>query len=104
MIGLGKWKLSVAIPMLKADPILTISDKDGNYEFTVDVQGFGITPALNLINVEEENGDTLRVKAQIPMLNLGQISALIRFSGAYCTGEAEIPMLGKITVKGERVG
>lgn len=104
MIGLGKWKLNVSVPFLKADPILTISDKNGQYEFTVDAQGFGITPAINLVDTREENGNTLRVKAQIPMLNLGDIEGTLTFEGMFCKGELNMPMMGKITVSGERVG
>ena len=104
MIGLGKWKMDVSIPFLKADPILTIGEKDGKYEFTVDAQGFGITPSLNLTDVREENGNTLRIKAQIPMLNVGEASGVLTFEGTFCRGELEVPMMGKIAVKGERVG
>ncbi len=104
MIGLGKWKLNVAVPFLKADPILTIAEKNGKYEFTIDAQGFGITPALNLVDVREENANTLRVKAQVPMLNIGDLSGVLTFEGAFCSGDIEVPMMGKIAVKGERVG
>lgn len=104
MIGLGKWKLNVSIPFLKADPILTIADKNGQYEFSIDASGFGITPAINLVSTKEENGNTLRVKAQIPMLNLGNVEGTLTFEGMFCTGELTIPMMGKISVKGERVG
>lgn len=104
MIGLGKWKMDVNIPFLKVEPILTIAEKDGKYEFSVDAQGFGITPQVNLTEVTEENGNTLRIKAQVPMLNVGDVSGVLTFEGTFCKGEAEVPMLGKMTVKGERVG
>lgn len=104
MIGLGKWKLDVSVPFLKADPILTIGEKNGKYEFTIDAQGFGITPALNLVDVREEDGNTLRIKAQVPMLNIGDLSGTLTFEGMFCKGEIEVPVMGKIAVKGERVG
>jgi len=104
MIGLGKWKLNVSVPFLKSDPILIITDKNGQYEFTIDAQGFGITPAINLVNVKEENANTLRITAQIPMLNLGNLEGALTFEGMFCTGEITIPMLGRVSIKGERVG
>ncbi len=103
MIGLGKWSLDISVPFLKVQPILTIADKNGKYEFSVDASGFGVTPELNLISTIEE-GNTLRVKGTIPMLNLGDLEGTITFEGMYCTGEMTVPMLGKITVKGVKVG
>ena len=104
MIGLGKWKLNISIPFLKADPVLTISDNNGQYEFSVDVQGFGVTPAINLVKVTEENGNTLRVKAEIPMLNIPDVEGALTFEGMFCKGEVMVPMLGKVSATGERVG
>ena len=103
MIGLGKWQLDVSVPMLKVQPILTISDNNGKYEFTVDASGFGITPAINLVNTVEE-GNTLKVRAQVPMLNLCDVEGKISFEGVHCTGEVNVPMIGKITIRGVRVG
>lgn len=104
MIGIGKWKLNVTVPFIKGDPILTIADNEGKYEFTVDSQGFGITPALHLVEAREENSNTLRIKAQVPMLNVGDISGTLTFEGMYVKGEMEIPLIGKIAIKGERIG
>ena len=62
-----------------------------------------IRTAINLVNTVEE-GNTLKIRAQVPMLNLGDLEGMITFEGVHCTGEVNVPMLGKITVKGVRVG
>ena len=103
MIGLGKWNLDVSIPLVKVNPILTISNNNGNYDFTIDLGGFGASPAVNLLTVTEQ-GNTLFIKHTIPMLNSGELDASLTFEGMYCKGVLEIPMLGKITVKGVKVG
>ncbi len=103
MIGLGKWNLDVQLPFLKMQPVLTIEDKNGGYSFTIDSNGFGMTPAINLISVTEE-GNTLIVKHMIPMLSAGEIDARLTFEGLNCRGELELPMVGKVTFKGVKVG
>lgn len=103
MIGLGKWSIDVQLPFLKVQPVLTISDNNGAYGFTIDSNGFGITPAVNLVSVAEE-GNLLVVKHQIPMLSTGDIEARLTFEGSYCRGEMDIPMMGKISFKGVKVG
>lgn len=103
MIGLGKWSLDIQIPFLKVQPVLTISDNNGQYGFTIDSNGFGMTPAINLVSVKEEE-NILVVKHQIPMISAGDLEARLTFEGSYLRGEMEIPMLGKVTFKGVKVG
>lgn len=103
MIGLGKWSLDIQLPFLKVQPVLTISDNDGKYGFTIDSNGFGLTPAINLVSVSESE-NSLIVKHQIPMLSAGDLEAKLTFEGSYLRGEMEIPMVGKITFKGVKVG
>ncbi len=103
MIGLGKWSLDIQLPFLKVQPVLIISDNDGKYGFTIDSNGFGLTPAINLISVSE-NQNSLIVKHQIPMLSTGDLEARLTFEGSYLRGEMQIPMVGKITFKGVKVG
>lgn len=103
MIGLGKWSLDIQLPFLKVQPVLTISDNDGKYGFTIDSNGFGLTPAINLVSVSESE-NSLIVKHQIPMLSAGDLEARLTFEGSYLRGEMEIPMVGKVTFKGVKVG
>ena len=103
MIGLGKWSLDIQLPFLKVQPVLTISDNDGKYGFTIDSNGFGLTPAINLVSVSESE-NSLIVKHQIPMLSAGDLDARLTFEGRYLRGETEIPMVGKVTFKGVKVG
>lgn len=104
MIGVGKWSLDVAIPFVKVSPVLTIGYENNEYTFTVDVSGFGASPAVNLIAVEEIQPNKLKITHTIPMLTNGVLEAEITFEGMYCKGVLEIPMLGKVTVKGVKVG
>ena len=91
------------MPYLKVQPVLTISDNDGKYGFTIDSNGFGLTPAINLVSVSESE-NSLIVKHQIPMLSAGDLEAKLTFEGSYLRGEMEVPMVGKITFKGVKVG
>ncbi|MDD6807746.1 MAG: hypothetical protein PUD72_04775 [Oscillospiraceae bacterium] len=104
MIGIGKWSLDVAIPFLKVSPVLTIGNENNEYTFTIDVSGFGASPAVNLISVEEVMPNKLKVTHTIPMITNGALEAELVFDGMYCKGTLEIPMLGKVTVKGVKVG
>lgn len=103
MLGIGRWSLDIAIPLVKVNPMLIIEDNNGEYNFSVDIGGFGASPAVNLISCEEE-GNTLHIKHTIPMLTNGTVEASLTFDGMYCKGVLEIPMLGKITVNGVKVG
>lgn len=103
MIGLGKWSLDVAVPMVKVNPMLIISEENGQYNFTIDIGGFGASPAVNLLECREE-GNTLYIRHEIPMMNSGALSAILTFDGVYCKGTVEIPMLGKVTVNGVKAG
>ncbi len=104
MIGVGKWSLDVAVPFLKVSPVLTIGYENGEYNFNIDASGFGVAPAVNLISVEEVEPNILKITHTIPMLSNGTLEAELSFEGMYCKGVLEIPMLGKITVKGVKVG
>lgn len=103
MIGLGKWSLDVQLPFVKVQPVLTISDNSGEYSFTIDSNGFGLTPAINLVSVSESE-NSLVVKHQIPVVTTGDLEAKLTFEGSYLRGEMELPMVGKITFKGVKVG
>ena len=96
MIGLGKWKLDISIPLMKVNPVLTISEKDGKYNLFLDIGGFGVSPEAKLISCKED-GNVLHIEQN-------SLNAAISFDGMYCKGEIEIPMFGKISVNGERIG
>ncbi|NLL63876.1 MAG: hypothetical protein GX241_06580 [Ruminococcaceae bacterium] len=103
MVGLGKWKLDVSLPLLRVQPVLTIEDKNGQYAFTVDASGFGISPEIHLLEAKEDE-NSLVIKAQLPMLNTGDVEARLNFDEVTCIGEVNVPMFGKVTVKGVKVG
>lgn len=103
MIGLGKWSLNVAVPLMKVSPILTISDNNGEYNFVIDIGGFGAAPSVNLISCEED-GNTLHIKHTVPMITDGMLEATLSFEGMYLKGTLELPVLGTITVNGVKVG
>ena len=103
MIGLGNWSVSIDTMMFRGDAVLTIADKDGDYDFSVQVDKIEKMPPYTIESVTEE-GDTLTIVITTPMMSGKQITASMTFEGDTLTGFAKVPLLGKIKFKnGHRV-
>ena len=103
MIGLGNWSVSIDTMMFRGDAVLTIADKDGAYDFSVQVAKLEKMPPYAIESVTED-GDTLTIVITTPMLSGKQITANMTFEGDTLTGFAKVPLLGKIKFKnGHRV-
>ena len=98
MIGLGSWNVSIDTMMFRGDAVLTISDKDGAYDFDVKVDKLEKMPPYTVESVTED-GDTLSLIITTPMLNGKQIALSMTFDGDTLTGFAKVPLLGKIKFK-----
>lgn len=103
MIGIGKWECSVDTMMFRGEGIVTIANKNGAYDFTVEAKGVKMPPYSvgNII----ENGSTLSAVVTTPMLPGKEVPIELTFDGDVFTGFAKIPLLGKIKFKnGRRIG
>ena len=103
MIGIGKWECSVDTMMFRGEGIVTIADKNGEYDFAVEAKGVKM-PQYSIDSVTEE-GNTLSAVVTTPMLPGKEVPIQMTFDGDVFTGFAKIPLLGKIKFKnGPRIG
>ena len=101
MIGLGKWACSVDSMFFSGDVALTVVDKNGEYDFVIDLPGIDIPEYV--IKSVEEDGNTIKAVVNVPMI--GKDADLnVTFDGDTFTGFLKIPFLGKVKFKnGHRV-
>ena len=101
MIGLGKWACSVDTMFFSGDVTLNVVDKNGEYDFEIDLPDIDI-PEYEVKSVEED-GNTIKAVVNVPMI--GKDADLsVTFDGNTFTGFLKIPFLGKVKFKdGHRV-
>lgn len=102
MIGLGIWEASVNMMFFKGTGRITISKKNGGYDFKLDVVGEK-APDFKVYDVREE-GNTLFAVAETELFPGKKIPMTASFDGDNVLGTAKIPLLGNIKVRGHRVG
>lgn len=103
MIGIGRWAVSIDTMMFRGDAVLVIADKDGTYDFSVEVENLKVPPyAVNNIT---EDGNTLTATVTTSVLPGKEVPISLTFDGDTLTGFAKIPLLGKIKLKnGHKIG
>lgn len=102
MIGIGKWSFSIDTMMFRGSAILTIADKNGEYEITAEVPGMQM-PEYSVKDVKED-GDTLTAVVMTPLLSGKELPISLTFDGDVLTGYGKVPLLGKVKFKnGQRV-
>ena len=103
MLGLGKWTCMVDSMLFRGDVTMNIIEKNGNYDFELDLPGIEI-PSYTLKSVVEDNNS---IKAVISVDTLGKDAELeVNFDDAVetFTGVLKVPFIGKIKLKnGHRV-
>ncbi len=103
MIGLGKWTCTVDSMLFRGEVTLEIIEKNGSYDFVLELPGVEI-PSYTLKSVEEDSNS---IKAVISVDTLGKDAELeVNFdeSGDAFTGILKVPFIGKIRLKnGHRV-
>ena len=103
MIGLGSWSVSIDTMMFRGNAVLTISDKDGAYDFAVQVDKLEKIPPYTIERVTED-GNTLEAVITTPLMSGKELLLSMTFDGDTLTGFAKVPLLGKIKLKnGHRV-
>lgn len=103
MIGIGSWHVSIDTMMFRGDAVLTIADKDGAYDFSVQVDKLEQAPPYTVESVTED-GNTLNAVITTPLMKGKELNVSMTFDGDTLTGFAKVPLLGKIKLKnGHRV-
>lgn len=97
MIGIGKWGCRLDTFFYRGEVRVTVSDRDGEYAFDVELPGFDL-PDYVVKSVEEKGDDTLEVTVLIPALSR-EISGSVTFDGDSFTGVLRVPLFGKIKLR-----
>lgn len=101
MIGIGKWEASINTMLFRGTGRVTISDKNGQYDFKLEIVGEKV-PAFRVTDVVEE-GNTLRAVAESDMFKGKKIPVTATFDGDSVVGTAKIPFIGNIKLNGHRI-
>lgn len=101
MIGIGKWEASINTMLFRGTGRVTISDKNGQYDFKLEIVGEKV-PAFRVTDVVEE-GNTLRAVAESDMFKGKKIPVTATFDGDSVVGTAKLPFIGNIKLSGHRI-
>lgn len=104
MIGLGTWEFVLNTPVFQGKLHLTISNKDGKYDFKPELPGFNGTFDYEVLSVKEE-GNTLSGELTTSFIPMKKpVKLAMTFSGDRCAAVARVPLLGKVKVQGHLLG
>lgn len=101
MIGIGKWEASINTMLFRGTGRVTISDKNGQYDFKLEIVGEN-APTFRVKDVVEE-GNTLRAVAESDMFKGKKIPVTATFDGDSVVGTAKLPFIGNIKLSGHRI-
>lgn len=101
MIGIGKWEASINTMLFRGTGRVTISDKNGQYDFKLEIVGENV-PAFRVTDVVEE-GNTLRAVAESDKFKGKKIPVTATFDGDSVVGTAKLPFIGNIKLSGHRI-
>lgn len=97
MIGLGTWKATVHHSFYEGDIVFTISDKNGEYCFDVDLKAFKEPPKFEVSNITE-NGNRLEGDVKISIIPF-KIKFHADFDSDVMNGAMNIPFVGEIKIE-----
>lgn len=98
MIGIGRWAGHVDTIFFKGDVVIIISDKDGEYNFDLELNADMDIPDFRFYDIVED-GNTLSGKGEVSLLPGKVIEAQLTFEGDTMAGFLKIPYVGKIKIK-----
>lgn len=101
MIGIGKWEASINTMLFRGTGRVTISDKNGQYDFKLEIVGENV-PTFRVTDVVEE-GNILRAVAESDMFKGKKIPVTATFDGDSVVGTAKLPFIGNIKLNGHRI-
>ena len=104
MLGLGRWKFFVDTMFYRGDAFITVADKNGKYDVTLDLPGMNNMPKVEVVNMQAE-GSSLNGVAHTDMLKGKDIPFSITFDGDRASGMLKAPFIGRIRLNnGMKVG
>ena len=104
MIGLGTWAFELNTPVFKGTLHLTISEKNGQYDFKPELPGYNGPLESEVLSVKEE-GNTLSGELTTSFIPMKKpVKLAMTFAGDRCAAIARVPLLGKVNVQGKRIG
>lgn len=102
MLGIGVWEVPVNSMFLKGVAKITVTDKNGKYDFRFEVPGFDV-PEMEISNLKV-SGNTLSADATCDMLKGKMLHADVVFEENTCSGVLKGPMGVKIKLNGKKIG
>ena len=104
MIGLGTWAFELNTPVFIGTLHLTISEKNGQYDFKPELPGYNGPMEYEVLSVKEE-GNTLSGELTTSFIPMKKpIKLAMTFAGDRCAAIAKVPLLGKVNIQGKRIG
>ena len=104
MIGLGTWAFELNTPVFKGTLHLTISEKNGQYDFKPELPGYNGPLEYEVLSVKEE-GNTLSGELTTSFIPMKKpVKLAMTFAGDRCAAIARVPLLGKVNIQGKRIG
>lgn len=104
MIGLGKWTGTIETSVISGTAEVTISDKNGEYDFAVSVPDTEKLPDFSVYDIKED-GNRLSGKAKIAVMGTLTVEIFAEFHEDTFDAYIKVPFLGNIPIKnGKRVG
>jgi len=97
MIGLGTWKFNVDTMFYKGEALLNITDNGGSYGVNCELKDMDL--GMEIVSINEENGDTLNGTATIKLLKGKEVEFSVTFTEDAADGFLKVPFIGKIKLK-----
>ena len=99
MITYGKWKFELNTFLYSGPFYVTISEKDGQYEFIPELPGMNQALGFEVQQVEVRE-NTIHIESTTDALPGGKtVVGDLTFHGETCDAVLQIPFLGKLEVK-----
>ncbi len=95
-IALGKWSCHVDTFIFSGDIKLTVKNKNGEYDFELDMPGIEM-PNFEIISIEETD-NSVAATVFIPALKK-EAEINVAFTDGMVNGYIKVPLLGKIKIK-----
>jgi len=103
MVGLGKWKFFVDTMFYRGDAVLTVGDKNGKYDISIDLPGIDV-PDFTISDMQAD-GNTVTGNVQTSLLKGKDIPFSCTFDGDTANGFLKVPFMGKVALKeGKKIG
>lgn len=100
MIGLGTWEAPISTIFYKGTGIMTISEKNGDYDFKFELVGQKL-PEIRVSEIKEDS-NTLTMIGECDYLKGQKVPVSLTFDGDSFIGTLKAPVIGKIKIKGTR--